>query len=159
MIKKRGLSPVIATVLLVGMTVVIGLIIFMWFRGLTQEAVIKFDQNVQLVCNDVEFQASYTLSTGELAIKNGNVPIFNLMVKISGIGGFETKEIIDIATEEEWKPTGLDQGQATSVSISSEINAEDDTITLTPILRGISQNGGQRSFTCDEALHGLKISL
>ena len=47
---KSGLSPVIATVLLVGLVVVSGLIIFMWFRGLTQEAVVKFDQNIQLVC-------------------------------------------------------------------------------------------------------------
>jgi len=41
--KKKGVSPVIATVLLIAMVVVIALIIFLWFRGLTKEAITKFD--------------------------------------------------------------------------------------------------------------------
>jgi len=158
-IDKKGLSPVIATVLLVGIVVVIGLIIFMWFRGLTQEAVIKFDQNVQLVCNNVEFQASYTTSTGKLDISNiGNVPIFGLKAKISNLGSFETRDISEIAADNEWPETGLDQGGAASISIASEISGA-DTITLTPILLGTAQSGGQRSFTCNEALHGYSISV
>jgi len=158
--KKRGLSPVIATVLLIGTVVVIGLIIFMWFRGLTQEAIIKFDQNVQLVCDDVKFEASYTSTETELAISNiGNVPIFGLIVKISEGGSFQTTEINEIAdSEDEWASNGLDQGKATSVDMTGKIGSA-DTITLTPILKGIAQSGGQKSFSCDEALHGQQISL
>ncbi|MAG78897.1 hypothetical protein CMI40_00795, partial [Candidatus Pacearchaeota archaeon] len=44
-INKKGVSPVIATVLLVAIVVIIGLIIFQWFRGMTQESIIKFDKN------------------------------------------------------------------------------------------------------------------
>lgn len=153
--KKRGLSPVIATVLLVGITVVIGLIIFMWFRGLTQEAVVKFDQNVQLVCNDVEFQASYT--SPNLLISNGNIPIFSLLIRISKAGSYQTTEITEIDSGD-WPEAGLDQGMATSVDIGSSVG-DADTIIITPILIGTAQSGGQRSFTCDEALHGRQILI
>ena len=91
--RNKGLSPVIATVLLVGVVVVSGLIIFTWFRGLTQEAVTKFDQNIQLVCNDVKFEAEYS-SDGTLAISNtGNVPIFGFDIKESSESGSSTKSI------------------------------------------------------------------
>ena len=94
--RRKGLSPVIATVLLIGMVVVMGLIIFTWFRGLTQEAVLKFDENVQLVCNDVQFTGTYLSSDGMLSISNsGNVPIYNLMAKVQKAGSYETVNLKD----------------------------------------------------------------
>ena len=59
--KVNGLSPVIATVLLIVIVIVIALIVFIWIRGMVGDAVTKFDnKNVQLVCGDVAFEASYT---------------------------------------------------------------------------------------------------
>lgn len=148
---KRGLSPVIATVLLVGLVVVSGLIIFTWFRGLTQEAVTKFDQNIQLVCNDVSFDARY--SNGKLAVSNvGNVPIFGFSVKISDAAGFETKDISEYAS---WPEGGLNQGGAAEV----DIGAVSGDITLIPVLVGTSQKGAQASFKCDERLYGQQIAV
>ena len=63
MIKKRGVSPVIATVLLISMVVIIGIIIFLWFRGMVGETVTKFGKNIELACEDVVFDASYSTST------------------------------------------------------------------------------------------------
>jgi len=148
---KGGLSPVIATVLLVGLVVVSGLIIFTWFRGLTQEAVTKFDQNIQLVCNDVSFEASY--SDGKLAIRNvgGAVPIFDFKVKISDASGFETKEISEYT---DWPEGGLNQGGAVEVNLLEDISGD---ITLIPVLVGTSQKGAQASFTCDERLYGQQV--
>jgi len=148
---KGGLSPVIATVLLVGLVVVSGLIIFTWFRGLTQEAVTKFDQNIQLVCNDVSFEASY--SNGKLAVRNvgGAVPIFDFKVKISDASGFETTDISDYSG---WPEGGLNQGGATEVNLNDEVSGD---ITLVPVLVGTSQKGAQASFTCDERLYGQQV--
>src|SRR3990167_3432954 len=101
--KKSGLSPVIATVLLVGLVVVSGVIMFAWFRGLTQEAVTKFDQNIQMVCRDVKFDARY--SNGELGLSNiGNIPIYGFSVKISGPGEFVTENIkdLDLSNPKKW---------------------------------------------------------
>ena len=146
--EKRGLSPVIATVLLVGLVVVSGLIIFTWFRRLTQEAVTKFDQNIQLVCSDVSFEARYSDIDETLAISNvGNVPIFGFKVKISDSSGFETTDISEYTN---WPEGGLNQGGAVAVDLGS-VSGD---IALIPVLVGTSQKGAQASFTCDERLYG-----
>ena len=153
--RKKGLSPVIATVLLVGLVVVSGLIVFMWFRGLTQEAVLKFDQNIQLACGDVQFDARY--SNGEIAISNiGNVPIYGFKVKTQGPGGFDTKDIIEYKQDWDDEGDGLIQGETASVGVPG-IPAGSE-VTLIPILVGTSQKGAQASFTCDENLYG-QVSL
>src|SRR3989344_838916 len=91
--KKEGVSPVIATVLLVTMVVVIALIIFLWFRGINKEAITKFDgTNVEIICSDVRFDASY--SSGVLyVINNGNVPMYSMKMKISDAGSFSTTDL------------------------------------------------------------------
>ena len=153
--QKRGLSPVIATVLLIGLVVVSGLIIFTWFRSLTQEAVTKFDQNIQLVCSDVSFEASYSPTQSMLAISNiGNVPILGFKVKISDASGFETTEIKDYAN---WPESGLNQGGAVEVDLIGDVPASTTDIILTPVLVGTSQKGAQASFTCDENSYGKQI--
>ena len=64
---RKGVSPVIATVLLVAMVVVLALIVFFWFKGLTKEAVTKFGgTNIEIVCNDVSFSSEY--SNGVLTV-------------------------------------------------------------------------------------------
>ena len=45
--RKKGLSPVIATVLLIGIVIALALIIFLWFRGTMKPAITKFDKNKQ----------------------------------------------------------------------------------------------------------------
>ena len=152
---KRAVSPVIATVLLIGMVIVIGAILFLWLRGFTQEAVTKFDKNVDLVCNEVQFQATYS-TDGTLGISNvGNVPIYDIKVKISQRGDFETMDIADLSTN--WKASGLNPGRTFSGNVNSYVvNA--DSITLIPVLVGSSPSG-EKAFTCDEVRSGYKISL
>ncbi len=145
--KKRGISPVIATVLLIAMVVVLGLIIFLWFRGLTQEAVTKFGKNVELTCADVGFEADY--SGGTLYISHtGNVPIFNFKVKITEPGSHRTVDISNISGN--WPNTGLRQGGTfTSEYLSSEFSGADNVL-LIPVLLGTSDSGGQKTHVCDE---------
>jgi len=136
--KKRGVSPVIATVLLIAMVIVIGLIIFLWFRGMTQEAVTKFDgTNIELVCGDVLFDASY--SSGTLFIVNsGNVPIYGMKLKI-----LEDKSHSTIDIEEF---DGLSSGGSFSGSVDVGVS---EKIILIPVLLGSSEEG-ERTFVCDE---------
>lgn len=151
--RKKGVSPTIATVLLIGMVVVISLIIFLWFKGLTKEAVVKFDKNVELVCDEVKFQASY--SEGSLAISNiGNVPVYEMKVLFSNGESFDTKELGEIS---EWPASGLNQGGTFSDDLSGTVG-NSDSITLVPVLVGKSVSG-EKSYTCDENKYGLKINL
>lgn len=144
---KRGVSPVIATVLLVGIVILMGVIIFMWFKNLQKETITKFGEtNVEIVCDEVSFDASY--AGGELSISNnGNVPIYSFSIKVTKPGSYETKSISEITTED-WPSAGLNQGNAFSSEISIDVDA--DSITVIPILLGNSESG-EKSFVCDEA--------
>ena len=148
---KRGISPVIATVLLIAMVIVIGLIIFLWFRGIIEEEGTKFEgKNVKLVCADVKFDASY--SKGVLSILNtASVPIYKMKMKIYKDGSHSTKEI-----EGSWPPTGLNPGGAFSEDISSDTSGV-NKITLIPVLMA-SSSGGKKAYTCEDQ-YGKEITI
>lgn len=158
-VNRKGLSPVIATVLLVAMVMVIGLIIFMWLRGLTKEAITKNfgggETNIEVVCQDVVFQASYSPS-GVLSIRNdGNVPVYNIKVKEVGEGSFTTSDLGDLSTEwSENYPAGLSQGRA----FSDSITFTGSEIVLIPVLIGNTEKG-KKTYVCDGDLYGYEILL
>lgn len=151
---KKGVSPVIATTLLIAMVVVTGLIIFLWFRGFTEEAITKFGgTNIKLVCGDVRFDSSY--SSGNLVLSNvGNVPIYSIKLKIESPGSHETIDIESIVSS--WPVTGLNQGGVFSGDISSSVSGA-EKITVIPVLRGNSDSGA-RTHDCDEQ-YGEEIIL
>ncbi len=154
---KKGVSPVIATVLLIGIVIALGVIVFFWFSSFTQEAITKFNgENIQLVCNDVQFQASYS-SGGDLAFSNsGNVPIFSFNVQIQGAAGsFTTQDIKNLISN--WPSSGLRTGGVFSGNIASKINGATQ-IVLIPVLRGTVSNGDQKSFICPDQ-YGYKVSV
>ena len=144
---KRGLSPVIATILLVGIVITIGVIVFLWFQGITKEAITKFGgTNIKIVCEDVSFDAQY--SGGNIFIENtGTVPIYKIKAKIAGEGSYST-----IILNSSWPDTGLTQGMAYSGPI--EIAKE---VLLIPVLVGTSDEG-DKAHTCEER-HGLQLTI
>ncbi len=153
--KKRGVSPVIATIILVGIVISLGLVIFAWFRGFVKEEGTKFGKNVQLVCEDVRFEASYNAETGMLDIaNNGNVPIYSLKIKLEGGGSYETLDITDMISD--WPETGLLQGGSKSCDIESFVSGK-SKITVTPVLVGTS-GSGERIYPCEEQ-YGYEIAL
>ena len=153
--KKRGISPVIATVLLIAMIVVIGLIIFVWFRNIIQEEGTKFGKNVNLVCGDVKFDTDYDFYSGTLSIaNNGNVPIFGMKIKISGEGSHKTKDLGEISSN--WPKLGLNQGGTFLGDIYSETSSADKIIII-PVLMGTSE-GRKKIFICEEQ-YGQEIVM
>ncbi len=146
--KKKGISPVIATVLLIAIVVIIALIVFLWFRSMTKEATTKFDKNIELVCNDVSFDADYSGVTLNI-VNTGNVPIFKIKARTYDESGYTTEEL------DGWPSYGLNQGGAYSGSLDA-VNA--DKIVLIPVLMGSSKSG-QKSFVCDEKAYGYEINV
>lgn len=149
--RKRGLSPVIATVLLISIVIVIGLIVFLWFRGISEEAITKFDgTNVKLVCEDVKFSAYY--ENGKVYISNdGNIPIYKIKAKITTDGGYSTNLL-----EGNWPDSGITQGGTYSGQVNpDEPPQSGDTILLIPVLVGKTSEG-EATYTCEER-HGLEL--
>lgn len=143
---RKGLSPVITTILLIALTIVIISIIFLWFRGMVQEGVTKFGKNIQLSCDDVQFDATY--SSGVISIVNsGNVPLYKIDLKITGSGGsYQTEDIADVSTT--WPAAGLLQGGSFSQDISTTVGSDATDITVLPVLMGTSSSGAKKTFVC-----------
>lgn len=144
------MSPVIATVLLISIVIILGLIVFLWFKSIAQEAIMKFDQNIELVCQEVSFDASY--SAGVLYLVNtGTVPIYNLKLKLEEDRRHSTKDLIKDELSEDWKnKNGITQGSTFTMSIGSADWMDGvNKISLIPVLIGQSDSG-QRSFVCDD---------
>ena len=153
--RKKGVSPVIATVLLIAMVIVIALIIFLWFRGLQGEVITKFGQNIELTCSEVEFYAEYDGT--DLRISNvGNVPIFGMKVKIEMDGSYTTEDLKEMETTPDWPGRGIGQGAAFSGNVILDPSVE--RIVLTPVLIGTSDKG-EKTFVCDEKQFGQEIIL
>ncbi len=137
----RGLSQVVTTVLLIALTIVIIAIIFLWFRGMVKEGVIKFGKNIQLVCEDVDFDASY--SSGTLSVvNNGNVPLYRINLQMTTAeGNYNTEE--NFGEGNGWPGNGLNQGGTFSGSVTGEMSK----ITVIPVLIGTSSQG-KKTFIC-----------
>ncbi len=145
-LKKKAISPVIATTLLIAIVVIIALIIFLWFRSVVGDYGEKFGKNIELVCEDVVLYASY--SSGTLYVTNdGNIPIFKLNLKIEEAGGYKTTELNEIVSD--WPTTGLMQGGIYSGNIGLYIGSPNEVI-LMPILIGVSDKGGKKTYACGE---------
>jgi len=145
--EKRGISPVIATTLLIAMVVSLSLIVFLWFRGFTQESVTKFGgTNIDLVCKDLQFDASY--SSPILSLSNvGNVPIYSFKLKIERTGSTQTLDITDVPGIN-WSNVGLSNGAVFSGNILISVGGA-NTFTVIPVLRGTS-NAGVRAHICGD---------
>ena len=125
----------------------------------TQEAVTKFGDtgkplNIQLVCDQVDFEASYSPSTGLYISNPGNVPIFGMDLKAAGDGGHQT---MDLRDNDNWPELGLNQGGIFSdegLIFDSGINQ----IILIPILLGESESG-RKTYVCDENQYGYQIMV
>ena len=141
--RKSGVSPVIATVLLIAMVIVLALIIFLWFKSLAQENVLKFDSNIELACPKVAF--SVERQAGSVIIENtGDVSIYRLKMQKELNRGHETTDL----TDNSWPDMGLNPGEI--YDDEEAINLEGvEKITFIPVLVGNSDEG-DKSYTCDD---------
>ncbi len=151
---KRGLSPIIATVLLIAMILVIAIIIFLWLKGFTREAITKDlgfgEKNIELVCEDVAFKAEYFSNTLQIS-NEGSAPIQNFMIKqIDSNGEYNTIDLSNEVTS----LTLVKQGRTKSFDINL---GGYDKVILIPVLRGTSESG-EKDFTCDER-YGVEVII
>jgi len=146
-LKKKGISPVVATTLLIAIVVIIALIIFLWFRNVVGDYGEKFGKNIELVCEEVMLGASYSDSVGMLYVTNdGYIPIFKLNLRIESREGYETIELNEIVPN--WPETGLKQGGVFSGDIS--VVGSPDEILLMPVLVGTSDKEEKKTYACGE---------
>ena len=88
--EKRGVTPVIATVLLITIAIVLAFIIFIWARGFVSEKSEKFGEPVENSCANVEFSIDAVFDDNKIYVTNeGNVPIYGLEIRKKSSGSIE----------------------------------------------------------------------
>ncbi len=160
--KRRGISPVVATVLLILLAVILAVIIFLWARSILAEKVQKDlgkgPMQITDACKEVRFKADVSVSgnIADIEIENtGNVPLYGVeLIKVSS--GSKTR-----VGNASFAPSiqAVKSGQSHSftdvpVSASTTLIPTDNVIVL-PILLGTSKDA-KKQYTCEED-YGIPI--
>ncbi len=146
---KRGLSPVIATMLLVALTLVLATIIFFWARSFIGEAIQKNGREISSSCESVAFRIE--ANTSKIAVENiGSIPIHAVEIKEKKIAG-EIVEIDDFAN------LGLSAGQTKNVDTPVGLTSGNNII-VTPILLGEDATK-KKAYVCDTSKYGVETSI
>lgn len=150
LVKKRGLSPVIASVLLIALALIIATIIFLWAKNFVKEKTLKFEEPIENSCVNVKFNAEVDLIGGgdeiEVKVNNlGNVPVYGVEVRRSIGGSMEN------LGAEYFEGGGMPPGTGKIVSLDVDgkgVKLGDELIIL-PILLGETEKY-KKPHTCDE---------
>jgi flagellin-like protein len=151
MIKKRGVSPVVATVLLIVLAIVLALIIFLWARGFLAEKTQKFGNPIEDSCERVSFEGEVVETSGQSVISvvnRGNIPIYGMEVRQKGMGSVRT--VNSFMTTITIGDTA--RSEAASIGVFAG-----DTVILIPMILG-EIGGVKKSFTCDIE-HGAEMEV
>jgi flagellin-like protein len=131
---RRGVSPLVATVLLVALVIIIAIIIWLWYGKFIEDIQNKQQIDLELACaQDVQFVLSDIQCTGGVisfyAENTGNIDLRGFKISYSGeINGAEDREII------------IEQGTGSTVS-SEDVGASPGLdLEIVPIIGIGSQN-------------------
>lgn len=132
---KRGISPVIATVLLIVVALILFLLIFMWLRGFQKEVITKQGTAIELMCGEINFDLYYDSS--QLQITNfGDIPIHRADIYI--VSAESTLKVEEISS--------ITQGTTATKLISCSSNEQ---IKVIPVLLGETKTGSQKEYVCE----------
>ena len=139
-VKKQGLSPVIASVLMILLVLVLAAMIFLWARGFISEQVEKFGKPVEELCSSVDFRVEKVGSELEI-VNKGNIDIYHLDIKLFKDGDSEIAKF----------DFQVDAGKARKeiVDLKMSNNEEPDKIIVYPALIGnVRGKSSNKAFTC-----------
>lgn len=140
---KRGLSPVIASVLMIMLVLVLAAMIFLWARGFISEQIEKFGKPIDSICESVDFRMERVGSELEV-LNRGTVDIRHLDIKMLKGGNSEISKF----------DFQVDAGKAVkkSVTLKMDDGSEPEEITIYPALIGnIRGKSSNKVFTCTDA--------
>jgi len=145
---KKGISPVIATILLVAIVIILAIIIFIWARGFVAERAEKFGRAVELSCADVNFDSGVFAGDAECGgfaldiVNRGDIPLYGFEVKdLSEAGSVIVREILT---------STVTVGNSASICLSSDVDVGDE-ILIVPIILG-ETDSGKVAYTCPDKL-------
>jgi flagellin-like protein len=139
--QKKGLSPVITTILLVLLAIVLAAIIFLWAKGFVKETPLKFDPSlnedrpIEELCAKVDIQA--VIVDNSIVINNlGSVPINKVQIRVYSGGSSNSEEF------------SVDINSGLSRTITSTLTLTGNKVEIVPILLGKMKSGEAVPYFC-----------
>jgi flagellin-like protein len=148
--EKKGLSPIIATVLLIMLAIILAIIVLIWARSFIGENVTKNlgggDEPIETFCEQVDFVIDILDNSDTIDVtaqNNGNVPIYGFEIRKKTT--FSVKKIADVSFND---VTLLSGETKDSNSIPADVDI-DDSVLVVPVLLG-QADSGKKYYTCDD---------
>ncbi|MDP2925750.1 MAG: hypothetical protein Q8N99_05250 [Nanoarchaeota archaeon] len=142
---KKGISPLVSTILLIMIVLILAIIILLWASGFKREAITKTVGNEERTTDYFCSQLSYDPilnDDGSFGFKNtGTIPIYAFKLKLVYTGSGDSN-VVDVV-DNSGTPISVNGGMTVIID-SPGINAhsEYDKITVLPILLGKKASGG-----------------
>jgi flagellin-like protein len=146
--KRRGVSPVIATVMLVAIAIILAAIVFLWAQGFLAERTQKFDEPAERACGRINFEAEAISSENTLNIVNrGNVAIYGVEIRQKGVGFIKKVGVFERT---------ISIGDSGSLELPDSVEFGNELIVVPIILGEVS--GSKKAFSCEVEL-GKEIKV
>jgi flagellin-like protein len=142
--KRRGLSPVVATVLLISVAVLLAIIVLFWARSFVSERIEKFGEPIENACDNVNIEVSRVSNEKNLIniVNKGNVAVYG--VEVFSKNGFSTRKL---GGGDFSDGLGLPIGSTKKVEVTSDL--PDEEIKVIPRVLGQTSKGDM-AYTCDD---------
>lgn len=152
---KKGLSPVIATTLLILMAVMIAVMIFLWVKSFFGEAIVKNiggeDELIQNFCEKVVFTGDVSSTSAGITIQNtGEVSVYGVEVKKKGLGSLKSLGAAYSNNK------GVKVGDTEQLTYAGDTITADDNLILIPILLGTTKSNAEKTYSCDSKF-GIEV--
>ena len=155
-INKKGLSPIVATSILIVIVIILAVIILLWARGFIKEAVIKeiagSSKRAEEFCREIGMRGFVNEDAAQtFGFENtGTIPIFAYRIN-SKLKGSGSSEITRVGNEE-----GGSVNPGDTVIISNfEPYDKYESVKIIPVLLG-QVEGSTQSYDCPE-INGIDI--
>ena len=143
--KKKGVSPVIATVLLIVIVLILAVIIFLWAKSFVGERAEKFGSAIELSCDKTNFEVGLYRSPNTLEILNkGTVPLYGFVLKLQGDAEVKITARVEDAT--------IRSGESKSFELEDTTLNIGDNYLVIPIILGETDTD-KVPYTCGDQYH------
>ena len=142
-LSKKGITPVIATTLLIAIVIVLAGIVFVWARGFVGEAVQKNDEPIERSCERVSLDVSIAQSDSDVSLdvnNQGNVPLAGFKIALDRDGS------VDVLSVE---GSSLNIGTSKRFSLREIYDRSVTSASVVPVLRG-KRGESVQDYVCNE---------
>ena len=152
---KRGLSPVVASVLMILLVIILASMVFLWARGFVSEQIEKFGQPIESLCDSVDFAAQLVDgSTTPYALEivnRGDIDIFHLDIKMF-LGGDSEISKFNFEVDAHGAPIKRD------INLKMESGEDPSKIEIYPALIGtVKGKHSNKVFTCNDVSQTIQM--